>query len=101
VDPILNDFGRMRVTGNRADSLKFRVPSLRNLAFTENYFHDGRFSTPFHVFQHYRSGVQPGPTLDPLLQNGIPLTSSEEQALAAFLLTLADSSFLNNPSFRQ
>ena len=101
VDPGLRDYGRMRVTGLAADSLKFRVPGLRNLEFTSYYLHDGRVSLPRHVIQHYRFGINQGPTLDPLLINGISLTNTEENQLVAFLRTLSDSSFLNNPRFKE
>ncbi|MDB5196709.1 MAG: cytochrome-c peroxidase [Flaviaesturariibacter sp.] len=99
--PGLKDFGRMRVTGNSADSLKFRVPSLRNVMFTSYYSHDGRFSFVQRLLSHYRSGVVPSSTLDPLLAAGIQTTTTEETALIAFLRTLSDSSFLNNPRYRQ
>ena len=101
VDPGLNDYGRMRVTGNAADSLKFRVPGLRNLDFTSYYFHDGRINFPRNVLKFYETGVNLSPTLDPLLTNGIQLTQSEEDDVVEFLRTLSDSTFLNNPRFRQ
>lgn len=101
VDPQLNDYGRMRVTNNPADSLKFRVPSLRNVALTSYYFHDGRASMPAVVVEHYRKRVIPSPTLDPSLANGIQMTDSEAFNLVQFLYTLTDSSFLNNPRFRE
>jgi cytochrome c peroxidase len=100
LDAGLNDHGRMRVTGNTTDDLKFRVPTLRNAEFTSYYGHDGRFSFPRIMIRHYRNGVVQSPTLDPLLANGIPLTNAEEDALVAFMRTLSDSSFLNNPRFR-
>lgn len=100
VDPILNDYGRMRVTGNPADSLKFRVPSLRNLDFTSYYMHDGRINFPRNVLKFYETGVNQSPTLDPLLTNGISLTQTEEDDLVEFLRTLSDSTFLNDPRFR-
>ncbi|MFL5809963.1 MAG: cytochrome-c peroxidase [Flavisolibacter sp.] len=101
VDPSLNDFGRMRVTGNRSDSLKFRVPGLRNVEFTSYYGHDGRYNLPRGMIEHYGSTVQQSPTLDPLLTNGISLSVADENNLVAFLSTLSDSAFLNNPRFRQ
>lgn len=101
VDVALNDRGRMRVTGNPADDLKFRVPSLRNAELTSYYGHDGRMSVFRMMIQHYRNGIVPSPTLDPLLANGIPLTNAEENALVAFIRTLSDSTFLNNPRFRE
>lgn len=101
VDPELNDYGRMRVTGSRADSLKFRVPSLRNAEFTSYYTHDGRINTFRTLIEHYRVGVNGSPTLDPLLTNGIELNTAEEDALVAFIRTLSDSTFLNNTRFRE
>jgi cytochrome c peroxidase len=101
VDPSLNDFGRMRVTGMREDSLKFRTPSLRNVEFTSYYEHDGRFTLPRDAIRHYRTGIQQSATLDPTMINGIQLTTTEENNLVFFLRTLSDSSFLNNPRFRE
>jgi cytochrome c peroxidase len=101
VDPFLNDFGRMRITQNRADSLKFKTPSLRNVYVTSNYMHDGRFNTLTQSINHYRTGVQPGPTLDPLLTGGISLTDAETVDLTLFLRAITDSSILNNPRYSQ
>ena len=93
--PSLNDWGLYRLTGNRNDSLKFKVPSLRNVAVTSNYMHDGRFATVQQVIRHYRYGVQRSSTLDPSLQNGIQLTDTDEYNLMQFLKCLTDSVFLN------
>jgi len=101
IDPALADYGHMRVTNNPSDSIKFRVPSLRNLEFTSYYLHDGRINFPRNVLKFYETGVTQSPTLDPLLANGIQLTQTEEDNLIEFLRTLSDSSFLNNPRFRQ
>lgn len=101
LDASLNDHGRMRVTGNTGDDLKFRVPTLRNCDFTSYYGHDGRYSVFRAMIQHYRSGsIVQGPTLDPLLAAGITISATEEDALVAFIRTLSDSAFLNNPRFR-
>ncbi len=100
-DLSLNDYGRMRVTGNRADSLKFRVPSLRNAEFTSYYAHDGRMSFFRMMIQHYRSGINGSTTLDPLLTNGIQLTNAEADQVVAFVRTLSDTAFVNNPRFRE
>ncbi len=99
VDPFLNDYGRMRVTGKKEDSLKFKVPTLRNVYISENYMHDGRFNTLAQCLNHYRTNVQQSPTLDPLLVNGIQLTNAEASDLAVFLRTLTDSSFITDPRF--
>lgn len=101
LDNTLKDYGRMRVTGSPADSLKFRVPSLRNVDMTSYYAHDGRFSVMRKMIQHYRFSVQQSATLDPLLTNGITLTDSQENDLVAFLRTLSDSSYINNPRYRE
>jgi len=100
VDPLLNDYGRMRVTGKSEDSLKFRVPSLRNLEFTSYYMHDGRYNLPRNAIKHYVYDIHQSATLDPSLVNGIQLTTNEEDNLVQFLRTLSDSTFLNNPRFR-
>lgn len=99
VSPFLNDYGRMRVTGNKADSLKFRVPSLRNVDFSSYYFHDGRYSSIQKCIEHYRSGIQQGPTLDPALINGISITPTEEINLVAFLRALSDSAYIIDAKF--
>lgn len=100
VDRDLKDAGRMRATGNIADSLKFRVPSLRNVDATSYYAHDGRFSMMRMMIRHYRSGVQASATLDPLVAGGIQMTDGDEDDLVAFLRTLTDSSFIKNTRFQ-
>jgi cytochrome c peroxidase len=102
LDPALQDFGRMRVTHNSSDSLKFRVPSLRNVALTSYYGHDGRMSYMYMMIDHYLPGaITQSPTLDPSLVNGIALTQTEQDNLLYFLRTLTDSSYINNPRYRE
>ena len=86
-DPHLKDNGRARFTGNSTDSLKFKVPSLRNVALSFPYGHDGRFYSVLDVLRHYRTSGQ------------IPLSNFEIGQLTAFLNTLTDSSTLTNPAF--
>ncbi|GAB2783756.1 cytochrome c peroxidase [Rhabdobacter roseus] len=97
------DEGRYLITANPADKYRFRVPSLRNVAVTAPYMHDGRFYTLEAVLDHYASGVQDTPNLDPLLQQngrrGIPLTAQEKAQLVAFLGTLTDTDFLTDKRF--
>jgi cytochrome c peroxidase len=100
VDPFLNDYGRMRITGKSEDSLKFKVPTLRNTSISSNYMHDGRFNTLQQCLNHYSTGVQQSPTLDPLLTGGIPLTNTESTELYAFLKTLTDSAFIKDPYYQ-
>jgi len=99
------DLGRGRVTLNPNDEHCFKVPSLRNIAKTYPYMHDGRFSTLERVLDHYASGVQNTPTLDTLLkpngQLGIPLTNDEKANIILFLNTLTDETFIKNPLFAQ
>lgn len=99
VDPLLNDYGRMLITGKKEDSLKFKVPTLRNTYISSNYMHDGRFNTLQQCLNHYRNNVQPGATLDPLLINGITLTNTQADNLAIFLRALTDSSLLRDTRF--
>jgi cytochrome c peroxidase len=99
VDTELHDYGRMRVTHKSEDSLKFRVPSLRNVNLTANFMHDGRFNTLLQVLNHYTAGIQNSATLDPLLVNKISLTATEKTDLISFLKTLSDSTILHNPRF--
>ena len=101
VDNSLLDYGRMRVTGNKNDSLKFRVPSLRNVDFSSHYFHDGRYSNLQKCISHYRSEVVQSGTLDPLLANDISLTDTDVINLVAFLRTLSDSSYIKDVRFAE
>ena len=96
IDPVLRDFGRMRVTFRSSDSLKFKVPSLRNVMVSYPYGHDGRVYDIYAMLEHYNTGVVNGPTTDPLLKNKIPLSNFEKGQLVAFLMTLTDSSFIHN-----
>lgn len=97
--PALNDYGRMRITNKKEDSLKFKVPSLRNVLATFPYGHDGRFATVKNVLDHYSNGVQDGPTVDPLVKNKIPLTTLDKFYITQFLYTLTDSTFITNKRF--
>jgi cytochrome c peroxidase len=99
LNPFNKDFGRMTVTGNRQDSLKFKVPTLRNLSYTFPYGHDGRFISIDRVLDHYERGIQAGPTLDPSMRNGIELSPTQRADLKEFLKTLDDPAFLQNKRF--
>lgn len=99
IDPVLKDYGRMRITGKSSDSLKFMVPSLRNVQLSFPYMHDGRLYSLTDVMEHYRNGVINGPTTDPLLKNKIPLSNFEIGQLTAFLHALTDSSFIHDKRF--
>lgn len=99
LEPFLQDMGRMTITQDPADSLKFKVPSLRNVMVTFPYGHDGRFFSLSNVFEHYRNNMQVMGNTDALLKNKLPLSNYEIGQLKAFLQTLTDSVFLQNPRF--
>jgi cytochrome c peroxidase len=99
--PSLKDDGRMHITNKSGDSLKFKVPSLRNIELTFSYMHDGRFYTLDQVLNHYATGIAQSPTLDPALKNGIVLGVDERFNIKAFLRTLTDSSFISDKRFIQ
>ena len=93
-----NDIGRSAVTHKPEDEGKFKTPSLRNIAVTAPYMHDGRFATLKEVIEHYDHGVVRNDILDPNLAkhpaNGLRLTSEEKADLIAFLRTLTDETFI-------
>jgi len=102
LDPILQDKGRMRVTHSPADSLKFKVPSLRNVNVTFPYLHDGRIYGLTETVKRYRvDRLIQSSTLDPLLINGINLSDEDVSDVVSFLRTLTDSTLLSNPRFSQ
>ncbi len=99
-----DDKGRAGVTNNPEDNYKFKVPTLRNIALTAPYMHDGRFATLDEVIEHYSSGIHMSPTIDPLIefgsQGGVQLDAQEKYLLKKFLLTLTDQKFVLNPNFQ-
>jgi len=104
LDAVFTDLGLGEVTGDPNDNGKFKSPSLRNLAFTAPYMHDGRFNTLDEVINHYSEGLQNSPTIDPLMkkvaQGGVQISPQEKADLKAFLLTLTDHNFINSPAFQ-
>ena len=98
------DLGRHEVTGEAAHNGQFTTPTLRNLIYTAPYMHDGRFETLDEVINHYSEGLVYSETIDPLMktiaQGGVQLTETDKADLKAFLLSLSDPSFINNPDFQ-
>lgn len=92
--------GLFNVTRDEADFGKFKTPTLRNLAFTAPYMHDGRFKTIEQVVDFYSDSVQNNRNVDVLMKKansgGLGLNKSEKEALIAFMLTMTDSSFIND-----
>lgn len=104
LDTFMNDYGRMVITGLSSDSLKFKVPSLRNVARTPPYFHDGRSWGLTSAADHFRTATK-DPNLDPVIASGKPLALRDAQFIVYFLNTLTDSlllkdTSLSDPGFR-
>ena len=105
LDSVFADPGRQAITGMAYDRGRFRVVTLRNIALTGPYMHDGRFATLPEVLDHYSGHITGGPTLSPTLRDSagrpvqLQLTDMEKKALLAFLNTLTDSTFITDPRF--
>ena len=102
LDEASADAGRFVVTDREGDRGKFAVPSLRNIALTAPYMHDGRFSTLEEVVAHYDRGLRRSPTLDPNLAKhppqGLGLSAEDQAALVAFLHSLTEVPREGDPS---
>ena len=98
LDSNFTDLGRAKITGKDSDKGKFSTPSLRNIALTAPYMHDGRFKMLEEVVEHYSTGQKRSTTLDPNLakhpDGGIRLSEADKQALVAFLHTLTDERYV-------
>jgi cytochrome c peroxidase len=105
LDATFTDLGLGKVTGDPADNGKFKSPSIRNLAFTAPFMHDGRFTTLEEVINHYSEGLKSSSTIDPLMkkisQGGVGLSAEDKADLKAFLLSLSDFDFINNTNFKE
>jgi len=100
VNVFLKDSGRAHITNSPLDRYKFKTPSLRNIAKTAPYMHDGRFTTLQQCLDHYTNGITNLTNLDPLLQNnGLQLSANDKQDIIAFLQTLTDYKFLADKRF--
>jgi cytochrome c peroxidase len=98
------DQGLMAISGDSADAGKFKVPTLRNLVYTAPYMHDGRFETLREVIDFYSEGVHDTPFTDQFIEfadvGGAQLSEEEKDQLEAFLISLSDESFVNNPDYQ-
>lgn len=94
--------GRYRISYNTADLGKFKTPSLRNVAWTAPYLHDGRFITLEEVIEHYSTGIKGSATLSSALpEGGFGFSKKEKRQMIAFLHTLTDHSFIENPDHQK
>ncbi|NUO02055.1 MAG: hypothetical protein HUU01_15735 [Saprospiraceae bacterium] len=92
------DKGRGKITKIIYDNGKFRVPTLRNIELTAPYMHDGRFETLEAVLDHYASGGHLADNLNPNVRQ-LNFSKQDKIDLIAFLKTLTDTSFVQNPAF--
>ena len=103
LDSVFPDPGLGGISGRDEDMGKFKTPTLRNVAVSAPYMHDGRFETLEEVMEHYNSGGVESHTVDPFMkgtgQGGLNLTEQEKNDIIAFLESLTDSTFLNNEAF--
>ena len=94
---------RAAVTGSHWDRGAYKAPTLRNIAVSSPYMHDGRFTTLDEVIDFYSEGVKDSETINPLMHHvmdgGVRLTDLEKAQLKAFLNTLTDEHFLSNPDY--
>ncbi len=98
------DKGLQQVTNRNEDAGKFKIPSLRNVALTAPYMHDGRFNTLDEVLDHYSNGIADNPNLDARLkQDDAPIRmeipQQDKQAIIAFLKTLTDYEMIADKRF--
>ncbi|MFK8058603.1 MAG: cytochrome-c peroxidase [Polaribacter sp.] len=105
LDATFSDLGLGKITGDPNDNGKFKSPSIRNLAFTATYMHDGRFATLEEVINHYSEGLKRSPTIDPFMKKinkgGVNLSTKDKADLKSFLLSLSDFDFINNSDFQE
>lgn len=97
------DKGRGAIDGDTNDYGKFKVPTLRNVAVSGPYMHDGRYATLQQVIGHYNDSLKPSPNINALSmthinQGGLHTDSAGKAHLLAFLNALTDTAFLHNPA---
>lgn len=105
LDKVYDDRGLAEVTKAESDNGKFKIPSLRNVALTAPYMHDGRFQTLDQVLNHYSDGIADNENLDFRLRtpNGQPrnmeIPKADKEAIIAFLHTLTDYEMATDEKF--
>lgn len=105
IQAAITDSGRYAITTDPVDIGKFKTPTLRNLAKTAPYMHNGSLATLESVLNYYATGVHTSATLDTLLNKngivGIPMTAGEKTKIISFLLTLTDEDFIRDARFAE
>ena len=102
----VEDQGALEAFPNRKElEGSFKIPTLRNIALSAPYMHDGRLRTLMDVINHYDQGIASHPHLSPLLKGGdglpvrLELAEDEKRALLDFLHTLTDYELIRDPMF--
>jgi len=99
----IKDIGKASISNKKEDIGVFKIPSLRNIAVTAPYMHDGRFQTLEEVLDFYSEGIQNTKNIDSKMQyahkGGVHLSENDKKDVVLFLKTLTDSSFINNSKF--
>ena len=98
LDQSYSDLGRFLITNQDQDNGSFKTPSLRNVALTSPYEHDGRFTVLEQVIEHYNIGGMHNKAQDTLIKQ-LNLNNDQVEALVAFLESLTDKRFVTNPAF--
>ena len=92
------DRGLFDITAQKSDMGRFRAPTLRNVAVTAPYMHDGSVATLEEAILHYATGGKPSPFRSDRVR-GFLMSADERADLVAFLQSLTDQRFLSNPAF--
>lgn len=92
------DVGRFRLTNDSNDIALFKTPSIRNIALTAPYMHDGSIQTLEEVVEHYNAGGKNHKHQDKRVKQ-LHLTKTEQNDLVQFLKSLTDHTFIKNPIF--
>lgn len=106
LDEISTDKGIAAITGMDSDHARFKIPTLRNIALTAPYMHDGRFNSLQQVLDHYSEHLKQK-HLSPFLKGSsnkiggtsLQLSAHEKKAVIAFLNMFTDTTFIHNPEF--
>ncbi len=92
------DLGLARITNRPEDAGKFKTPTLRNVALTAPYMHDGSIATLEKALEHYNKGGEDNPNVD-MLMRPLGLSKTEINDLIEFLKALTDVEFTRDPRF--
>jgi cytochrome c peroxidase len=101
IDPVFKDGGRGHLKPEEPQFLYcFKTPSLRNVALTQPYMHDGRYQTLEQCLDHYTNNIVNKVNLDPALKNGIAMSADDKKKIIVFLNTLTDHKFISDARFK-